>query len=132
MDRLLPYALSVGLFLVLEWLWCRPSWPHAPAEMRGGRGATVAADRDPLALAFVQRRLDVLAAELDLLERDESIFARAFRYRAAQSAYEALLADASRLIASTTLEGPGGTVNTTLMELEIQLPLAPSREELEV
>ena len=131
MDTLLPYMLSAGLFLVLELLWCRPSWPHAPAEMRGGRGL-VGANSDPLTLAFVQRRLDVLAAELDLLERDEAIFARAFRYHVAQSAYDALLADASQLVAATTLDGPGGAVNTTLTELELQLPLASPREELEV
>jgi hypothetical protein len=132
MDTLLPYMLSAGLFLVLELLWCRPSWPHAPAEMRGGRGAAVAADRDPRELAFVQRRLDVLAAEMDLLVNDESIFARAFRYHVAQAAYEALLVDASRLAGRSTLDGPGGGVNTTMIELEIHLPLAPPREELRV
>src|SRR4051794_8391267 len=99
MDILLPFVLPAVLFLALEIFWCRPTWqqpsfevPRDPESQPGD--VTRAPDWDPLALPFVQHRLDVLADELELLERDHSIFARAFRTHVAKSAYAALLDDA--------------------------------------
>ena len=65
------------------------------------RGAVPAIQRDPFSLPFVQRRLVVLAAELDGLDRDRTAFARAFHTQAALVAYRALLADAASLAAAT-------------------------------
>jgi hypothetical protein len=115
--------LSVALFVALEWLWCRPARPHgASGSDRGRRPADRSPDPDldPFALPFIRRRLDVLASELVRLERDPTVFAKAFRTRAAQSAYDALLADATRLAAVATIE------------VEIMTSRAGLREELEI
>jgi hypothetical protein len=47
--------------------------------------------------AFIQQRLEALAEELERLDREPDIFAKAFHLTAARSAYQALLVDASRL-----------------------------------
>ena len=44
---------------------------------------------------LIRRRLDALADELDRLERDPDVFAKAFHTVAARSAYDALAADVS-------------------------------------
>jgi hypothetical protein len=127
MDVLLPFILPAGLFLALELLWCRPSTSDplqaAPISISAW---------DPLAMSFVRDRLDVLAVELELLDRDESIFARAFRYRVAKSAYEALLADASRLAEASRLAHSFMLVDGSAIEIEISESLGPLREVLEV
>jgi hypothetical protein len=61
-------------------------------------------DCDILTLPFVLRRMEVIADELERLERDPAVFARAFRTVVARSAYEALIADASRLAAIPSLD----------------------------
>jgi hypothetical protein len=71
-------------------------WPQVSAPRRTGE--------DLFTLSFVRHRLDVLAAELEQLDADRSVFARAFRTHAVQAAYDALLDDASRLAAVQTLE----------------------------
>ena len=47
--------------------------------------------------AFVRHRLRDLADELERLDRDPEVFARAFHTMAARAAYDALLAEASVL-----------------------------------
>jgi hypothetical protein len=46
---------------------------------------------------YIRGRLDALAAELERLDRDPDVFAKAFHTMAARSALESLLADLSRL-----------------------------------
>lgn len=137
MDVLLPLILPAVLFLALEILWCRPVQEHS---LSGGRsvgecqpGAPPSPPEvDPFAWPFVQQRLDVLAAELERLEHDESIFALAFRTHVAKSAYEALLADATRLANASRLANAYQLAGTTIIEIEIPRSMAPVREELNV
>jgi hypothetical protein len=142
MDMLLAFALPAGLFLALELLWCRPSWSRSPSGGRREReqrsGPPPMSELDLFSLPFVRGRLDVLAAELDRLECDEAIFARAFRYRVAKSAYEDLLADASRLAEVSRLAEASRLVeafesaDARIIEIEIWGSPGPLQEELEV
>ncbi len=68
---------------------------------------------------FVQRRLDALADELDRLDTDPDVFARAFRTTVARNAVDALRAEAAAL----TERSPGGAV----VEMEFELLPEPSR-----
>jgi hypothetical protein len=88
MDVLLVVGLSAGLFLALELRLGRRTEPDAvgtPVEW------------SLFSPAFIRRRLAALAEELERLDRDTYAFAKAHHTMAARSAYEALLADASRL-----------------------------------
>jgi hypothetical protein len=55
-------------------------------------------------LAEVQQRLAALRVELQRLERDEAVFARAFHTYVAQAVYDTLVEDEARLAAEPTLE----------------------------
>jgi hypothetical protein len=84
------------------------------------RAEAAVVEWDVFALPFLRHRLHVVADELERLDHDPTVFARAFRTVVARSAYEALLADVSRLTAVPTLElQPAG-------------PPAARREELEL
>lgn len=50
---------------------------------------------------LIRRRLDALADELERLERDPEVFARAFHTNVARTAYETLLVDAEQLTEQT-------------------------------
>jgi hypothetical protein len=111
MEILLPIALLAGLC----WWWAFSASATVVARVRGGwhpagagreRHAPAAdtVDCDILTLPFVLRRMEVVADELERLERDPAVFARAFRTVVARSAYEALIADASRLAAIPSLD----------------------------
>jgi hypothetical protein len=151
MDILLPMGLLVALFLGFEFLLWRSTWRgsarHEPALAESPAGARgeidfqaadqpLADDWDPAALPFVRHRLDVLAEELERLDRDHSVFARAFRYQVARSAYQALIADASRLAEVARLAEAGRLAHAegsgTTIEVVIPGSLAPVREELDV
>ena len=100
MDVLLVVGLSAGLFLALE--------------LRLGRRPEPETESTPVECslfspAFVRRRLAALAEELERLDRDPDAFAKAFHTKVARTAYEALLADASRLA-----EQPAPRVDTVL------------------
>lgn len=125
MGTLLTVVLSALLFLILEVVWCRPA-----RESSGP--AQVQALPDPLALPFVRHRLDVLAAELERLDDDEEIFAKAFRTHAAQSAYQALLVDATQLAEASRFAGVSPLSDVTIVEVEMANALSPFREELDV
>jgi hypothetical protein len=138
MDALITFILLVVLIRVFVFFWFRSTEEQAPSEDREdlqfqAEAAPLSSDWDPYALSFVRHRLDVLAAELDLLENDHSVFARAFRTHVAKSAYDALLADASRLAEVSRLANVSGSSSTT-MTIEIETPgsLGPFREELDV
>jgi hypothetical protein len=98
MEILLTLAVAAVLFLTIEVLWRSRSWSGRSA------GAAAPAEDDDAAvewelfsLPFVRRRLAALAEELERLDRDPDVFAKAFHTMVARSAYEALSADASRL-----------------------------------
>ena len=61
------------------------------------QGVELAGESDLFALEFIQDRLHALRDELDRLDRDPDVFAKAFHTLVARSAYQDLLADASRL-----------------------------------
>jgi hypothetical protein len=137
MDMLLTFILPAGLFLILELFWCRPSWSLSVSgaglerEPLESGPPPVEPDWGLFSLPFVRHRLDVLAAELEQLERDESIFARAFRYRVAQSAYAALLVDAARL-ANASLLAVGLSLDAGSIQIEAWESRGELQEELEV
>jgi len=98
MEILLTLAVSAALFLAMEVLWRSRSWSASSA----GSAATAedddtAVEWELFSLPFVRRRLAALAEELERLDRDPDVFAKAFHTMVARSAYEALSADASRL-----------------------------------
>lgn len=66
-------------------------------------------------LAFIQRRLDALAAELDRLDHDPEIYAKAFHTLVARATYQELLADASRLT-DLSRRSVGPTLEVELVE----------------
>jgi hypothetical protein len=146
MGLLVTFVLAAGLFLGLELLWSRPSrfaalpGPRVESEPRtAAPQLDYDVEADPGALPFVRHRLDVLAAEMEWLDHDETVFARAFRYRAAQTAYDALLVEAIRLAALSRLTVAARTAGETVIELEagpagspFGSGLAPRREELEL
>jgi hypothetical protein len=111
MEILLPMGLLAGLLLMLDVLWSPPGWLRGPAgsvsrTLRGVNASPGAGNLewDTRTLPFVRRRMDALAEELERLDRDPAVFARAFRTIVAKSAYEALMADASRLSAVHSLD----------------------------
>jgi hypothetical protein len=132
MELLLPILLLVGLFLAVDLLWSPPSWLREvagagqrqvrPADAAPAADAGVSLEWDAFSLPFIRRRLHVVADELDRLEHDPGIFARAFHTTAARSAYESLQSDESRLTALPCLELDDNVVG----------PPAPLREELEL
>ena len=144
METVATVVVSAVLFLVITALWSPPSWlgrfavggpRREPA--RDGRQAWAAGGGPDEAgettvewglftWPFVRRRLDALAEELERLDRDPDIFAKAFHTRVARSAYEALLADASRLT-----HQPRPYVGQTL-EFELVGTSTGTREELEL
>lgn len=109
MEILVALAVLAGLLLPAGVLRALPSalgreggggGPLEPADdlaEEPGASEERCVDDGLLSLSFVQRRLDALADELARLDDDPGVLARAFRTTVALTAYEALLADASRL-----------------------------------
>ena len=105
MAVLLAVLLMVALLLPTELLgraWPEPdaaapsraSPPSADLDERTGLGVPVV-EGGLLSEEHVRRRLDALAQELERLDRDPDIYAKAFHTGAARSAYEALKAEAA-------------------------------------
>jgi hypothetical protein len=89
---------SLGSSESLAWL--------EPAEDLDGASAGTdqpGVDDGLFTLPFVRRRLDLLASEIAHLDDDDGVMARAFRKTVALTAYEALLADESRLAQEVVL-----------------------------
>jgi hypothetical protein len=76
---------------------------------------------------LIRRRLEALADELERLEHDREVFARAFHTSVARAAYETLLADAAQL-AEQTRRVAAGTLEFELLEPSVTGPV----EELEL
>ena len=108
MEILLTLAVSAVLFLAMEVLWRSRSWsgwPAGSAAPAGDDDTTV--EWELFSLPFVRRRLAALAEELERLDRDPDVFAKAFHTMVARSAYEALSADEARLAEQARLHtGP--------------------------
>jgi hypothetical protein len=150
MEFVFTVALTAGLFLAIALLWFPPSWLAWAEERIMGREPVGDVDEPVAAVrvgegpgeglemtvnwglfpqAFVRRRLDALAEELERLDRDPDVFAKAFHTTVARSAYEALLVDASKL--SDQPWRPAGP----MIDFEVLEVLGTStglREELEL
>ena len=102
-------VLAAAVLVGLELLWSSPTAESMEAIDLGepDRGIELAGESDLFQLEFVQHRLHALSDELDRLDRDPDVFAKAFHTLVARSAYQALLADASRLAyRSPAVPGP--------------------------
>jgi hypothetical protein len=88
MDVFLVVGLSAGLFLALELRLARRPEPVADVP---------AVESVLFSAAFLRRRLAALTEELDRLDHDPDVFARAFHTKAARAAHDALMAEVSRL-----------------------------------
>lgn len=95
MDILFVVSIATMLYLGLEMLWRRPGWLRVAPE-EGPADETIL-DWGLFSRAFIRRRLAALAAELDRLDEDPDVFAKAFHTKVARAAYAELLADASRI-----------------------------------
>jgi hypothetical protein len=100
MGVVLVLLLPTVFFLLLDAILYRkpPSWltaavANAWKRVRPPREVPF----DPFDALIVQHRLAALAAEIQRLEDDHLVFAKAHRIKVAQSAYDALLMDACRL-----------------------------------
>ncbi len=76
-----------------------------------------------LALHEVRQRLAALRAELNRLERDRTVFARAFHTQVAQAVYAALLVEEARLAALPLLDltfddSPEITLSSTALDVQ--------------
>jgi hypothetical protein len=144
MEILFAVALMAGLFLPIELLRfpsSRLSWvpdrvshvelvgdtrqPGA-AEDGPGEPAEMSVQMGLFTSTHIQRRLHALAEELERLDRDREIFAKAFHTTVARSAYEALMVDASKLS-----EQPSLHIGQTLL-VEHVGPSIGHWEELEL
>jgi hypothetical protein len=94
--------------------------------------AVASVEWDIFTLPFVRRRMDVLADELERLERDPSVFARAFRTIVARAALEALSADASRLAAVASLDLDRHLDLDLDLDRDLDEARTPRREVLEL
>ena len=133
MRGLLAVAVISGLCLAML---LRPAWvawvaERVPRLMRADDGSSSAATEDGadhiglLPQPYVRRRLDALVEELERLDSDPDVFARAFHTMVARSAREALLADESRLARQP--RSPASSA------FDVELPRSTGwREELEL
>jgi hypothetical protein len=94
-----------------------------------GAGDEIAGGSEFLTLAEIQRRLRALSDELDRLDQDPHIIARAFHTFVARSAYEALLAAASSRTSDSGAHDSQAAGPT--FELELARSYTAAREVLE-
>jgi hypothetical protein len=142
MRYLFAVTLVPALCLAIGVLWLPPSWRGSLADTvttfaddgerpRGagtepGQADQTIVGEGLLTRPYISGRLDVLAQELERLDRDPEIYARAFHSMVARSALEALLADASRLA-----DRPARCAGQTF-DVEMAGTPAARREELEL
>jgi hypothetical protein len=110
MRNLSAVVLLAGLCVAMGLLWFPSPWLRwladrvtrlmlsDPGEQPGTAGDGSTHEWESLTRPYIRGRIDALTQELERLDRDPDVFARAFHTMAARSAREALLADASRLI----------------------------------
>ena len=112
--EILSLALAAAILVGLELLWSSPTAESLEAMDLGepDQGVEIVGESDLFTAEFIQRRLHALSDELDRLDRDPDVFAKAFHTLVARSAYQALLADASRVThRSPALPGPAVEVD---------------------
>ena len=144
MRSLFAVTVMAGLTLAGCVLWVSPSrlaWlrdsasrsrfsrdddPLGTPERWTGEADGSTAEWEMLTRPYVERRLDALAHELQRLDRDPDVFAKAFHTMVARSAHQALLAEASRLAAR-----PPRRAGPTF-ELEVAGTSTGPEEELEL
>jgi hypothetical protein len=141
MQSVVALALMAGVCLAIKVLWFPPPWldwvPDRVTRLglvdNGGQtgnprgnGDEITVEWGLLTQPFIQRRLDAIAQELERLDREPDIFAKAFHTMVARSAHDALLADAFRAAGR-----PPRYVGQTF-DLEVLGPSMGPREELEL
>lgn len=147
MEILLTLAVTAGIVLAIQAFWFPPRWlgwvvERVQRRRRAGDGWQADASRTPgdapgenadttvewgfFTRPFLRRRLDALAEELERLDRDPTIFAKAFHTMAARAAYEALLVDAARIP-----DEPPRHVGQ-VFDYELVGPSRSRREELDI
>jgi hypothetical protein len=104
---------------------------HAPAPRDEGPVVDMSVQWSLFSRPFIAHRLAALDRELERLEHDPDVFAKAFHTIAARSAYEALAADARRLADTPDPSFADGGRGRRL-EFELLGPSAGRREELDV
>ncbi|HEY6796080.1 MAG TPA: hypothetical protein VI248_15495 [Kineosporiaceae bacterium] len=108
MGWLVLIVLPAVFFVLLDLLIFgqSPPWLRLPSGLREAwrRRRERPGCYDPFDTLHVQHRLAALAAEIQRLEADGLVFAKAHRIRVAESAYDALLAEACRLAGVEPLE----------------------------
>lgn len=103
MGILVAVVALVGVVLAVDLAWLPPSWtawlpgddaplPPGADDERSPGGDVRRLDEGRFGEAAVRRRLDALVEELDRLDHDPDVFARAFHTRVARSAHDALVA----------------------------------------
>src|SRR5689334_8217745 len=102
MGWLVLFVLPAVFFLLLDLLIFGkpPPWFRLPTAVRRAwrRWRPPPPLRyDPFDALYVQQRLAALAEEIQRLEADRLVFAKAHRIKVAQAAYDALLGEACRL-----------------------------------
>jgi len=121
-------------FLLLDTALDRkaPGWAVTAAEQARDRVRRAVSPTpspyDPFATLSVQDRLARLSAEIQRLEADPTVFAKAHRIRVARSAYDAVLGEACRLAGVETVQ---------VLDLDAPVPVSPdparrAREEIEL
>jgi hypothetical protein len=128
---LVLFGFPVVFFLVLDAVVYRkpPAWLRAAldgVERRLHPPPTV--PFDPFDALKIQHRLATLAAEIQRLEDDSLVFAKAHRIHVAQSAYDAVLGEACRLAG---VEDADGRRSTVLRAAQVD-PGRRARDELEL
>ena len=128
MEILLAVALLAALLLPAQLIGSAPSAPDwVPDKLRlltrfdeadgpdaaAGDGEA-APDWSLFSRSLIHSRLDALADELDRLENDRRVFARAFNTSVARAAYDALVAEAASLPAEPCWQ-VGSTVEVELL-----------------
>jgi len=143
MEILLAVALMAALFVPIEQLWSSSAssvqvvdsvgrWDLVEVEQFGGSEAgsgtsvEMTMEWGLFTRAFIGRRLAALAEELERLDRDPDVFAKAFHTLVARAAYEELLVEASRLA-----DQPSRPLVRSL-DFELLGPTTVLNEELEV
>jgi hypothetical protein len=97
MEIAVLFVLLVWAFLMVQ--WARPSRFGVPGPEDAAQGSAELEEWGLLSLAFVRYRMAMLADELDRMDHDSQMFARAFHTMVARSVYDDLAADATRLAA---------------------------------
>jgi hypothetical protein len=115
----IPAVMLVGVDVVV--FRSPPPWLTLPESLRRRWARRRRVEHNPFEALRLQLRLSALAAEILRLESDRRVFAKAHRVRAAQIAYDQLLAEACRLagVEPVRVEPPRDDQERLREELEL-------------